>query len=253
MTCPGKPHDGHTEDNQLCPIEWADKEVCYCTGVAHELGVLSLCVYSQSMKEKAHKAREGLRIVETDLLPPGPIVVMVRGRKNGKVSAMEGDLVGNCRCRQVFYANSNGQETLPHKPGQYEECTYHVRFDGPPAAHVLPENAVSFTQNSSQSTEPDRVTFRDEGRILLGGPEGVRRRHPDAFAAGIDFGYYRTCCGTTPGSPHWKGCGTYFFADGQTVIKPDFYTTELWGPARLRIREDTVASDRTFENETRLH
>lgn len=62
---------------------------------------------------------------------------------------------------------------------------------------------------------------------------------------------YRQCCNTVPGSPHWQGCGTYFFVEGQTIIKPEFNPMDPWGPARLRIREDTVASDRTFENETR--
>lgn len=68
--------------------------------------------------------------------------------------------------------------------------------------------------------------------------------------AGLDYGY-RTCCSTHPGSPHWQGCGTYFFAEGQTVIKPDFNPMDPWGRARLRLKEDTGASDRTFENETR--
>jgi hypothetical protein len=76
-------------------------------------------------------------------------------------------------------------------------------------------------------------------------------RQAGKLAAGIDFGYYRTCCSTAPGSAHWKGCGTNFFAEGQVVIKPDFNPMDPWGPARLRIREDVRASDRTFENETR--
>lgn len=90
---------------------------------------------------------------------------------------------------------------------------------------------------------------------------------------GIDYGYedvqtvvvkdmrlipYRKCCATLPGSVHWSHCATNYFAEGQTVLKPDI-RWEL-GPGRvwpfstgLRIKEDAVSSDRTFENETRLH
>lgn len=49
-----------------------------------------------------------------------------------------------------------------------------------------------------------------------------------------------------------------YFADGQTVIKREagFSTGPgrvYWGPDQLRVKEDTASSDRTFENETRLH
>ena len=67
---------------------------------------------------------------------------------------------------------------------------------------------------------------------------------------------YRKCCSSLAGTPHLRGCGVYYFADGQTVIKPDVEWAlgpgRVWPQSsRLRIKEDTVSGDRTFENETR--
>jgi hypothetical protein len=117
----------------------------------------------------------------------------------------------------------------------------------------LPPGPILVGEFTHDGTELVQALYgRQAGKIAA--MEDIYEGDMDSLRArGLVAGYYRTCCSTAPGSPHWKGCGTNFFADGQTVIKPDFNARDPWGPARLRICEDNVASDRTFENETRPH
>jgi hypothetical protein len=94
----------------------------------------------------------------------------------------------------------------------------------------------------------------EEGRVLLGGPEGVRRRHPDVqtvYAQHLRLVPYRGCCHTLEDTTHLRECPSQYFVRGQVVVTGavDF----MLGSARMVMREDTVSSDRTFENETRLN
>lgn len=80
---------------------------------------------------------------------------------------------------------------------------------------------------------------------------------PMVFARHLKFIPYRSCCETLPGFAHSSHCGAHYFAEGQTVIKGEGW---IRGPQnilmvepRYRLKEDTVSSDRTFENETRPH
>lgn len=91
-----------------------------------------------------------------------------------------------------------------------------------------------------------------EGRVKMGvGGELHSTNVRGVWARNGWLTPYRQCCATLPGSVHWQGCSINFFAEGQTVIKPDINTLNPWAPARLRIQEDVGSSDRTFENETR--
>lgn len=65
---------------------------------------------------------------------------------------------------------------------------------------------------------------------------------------------YRTCCHSLMGlDAHEPHCAAKYFADGQRVVRRGWHNDHPFGNPPLRIKPDTVSSDRTFENETRLH
>lgn len=90
--------------------------VCHCVGVTvaplpvHEKYDPG-CVFNQIKAEQ--------RRAEVDLMlsgaQPAPGVARVTRH-------------GNCRCAQVFYADTGFREVLPHKPGEYESCRWHGRL-----------------------------------------------------------------------------------------------------------------------------
>ena len=138
----------------------------------------------------------GPKVVETDLIPPGPILV-------GEFTFPGTDIVQELAGCAGAHHTSDGI-CVGHSPGELVGCAME--------------------------------------------------------SVGIDFGYdaralalipHRWCCGGLPTDRHLNRCPTNFFAEGQTVIKPDLNVMDPWGRARLRIAEDRVSSDRTFENETR--
>lgn len=156
---------------------------------------------------------------------------------HGEIEADGGDVPFGARRRECCETNTsqwhgrpctvNGPEGLPTVESDDYWLARGVRI-----THNLPPGPMVVGEFTHDGTELAQALYgRQAGKL--------------------DFDYYRTCCSTAPGSPHWKGCGTNFFAEGQVFVKPDFNPMDPCGPARLRIREDTVASDRTFENETR--
>lgn len=194
----------------------------------------------------------GPKVVETDLIPPGPMLV---GEFTQPGTEIVRELAGICRVPGCDHDPDNLNCVNPGRWGEQGK----VGFAG--AHHTSDGICVGHSSGELVGCAMENIGAGEEGRILLGGPEGVRRRHPEAFMeAGIDFGYdaralalmpHRWCCGGLPTDRHLDGCPTNFFAEGQTVIKPDVNLTDPWGRARLRIAEDRVSSDRTFENETR--
>lgn len=93
-------------------------------------------------------------------------------------------------------------------------------------------------------------------REQFGGNETQEWGYPPFEPISAMVPVFRACCTTVIGYPHASYCGVHYFAEGQTVTKREGGFSVgpgrvCWGPAQLRIKEDTVSSDRTFENETR--
>lgn len=180
----------------------------------------------------------GVRVVETDLIPPGPIIV---GEFTWDEQGAFQEFTTNKTCR-VPGCDHDPDNLNCVNPGRWGEqgtvgCAgAHHTSDGICVGHS-PGELVGCAMEDIEVDGNDRVALPvSSGHCEVCGFAKVvcRGDHtPWVRGPARDFGY--------------------FFAEKQVVIKPDFNPMDPWGPARLRIAEDKISSDRTFENETRLH
>lgn len=198
--------------------------------------------------------------------PFGPSVAIVADEHCRPHTVIAGTCIFDMST-QSYWLNTNGRSD------GWEELAKEPSDSGPNVCNGKCEPVCAFCEPQRVITEGEMDTVRliesdriPPGPIVVGefthsGTEIVRA------LAGVDFGYdaralalipHRWCCGGLPTDAHLSGCPTNFFAEGQTVIKPDMEWSlgpgSIWpASTRLRIREDKASSDRTFENETRLH
>lgn len=182
---------------------------------------------------------------------------------------------GNCRCEQVveqWAASAGIDRVIPHKPGEYVDCAYHV--NKVTFVNGMGEPIVErFTMDSDDyEEERESIVGYAKESIPPGGVGEIQLSGGDAYAFNLEPNAvyalnmrlipYRGCCETLPGLRHRPGCPSAYFVAGQRVVRPQLnfaddpfghFSDDQFGRAPMQMLEDRVSSDRTFENETRLH
>jgi hypothetical protein len=132
-------------------------------------------------------------------------------------------------------------DRLPPGPGIVGEFTH-------PGTEIVRDLAGDHDWHLGRATED--IDAGGEGQVVLGLDYGYSNVQT-VYARNMRLVPYRGCCGTLEDSTHLPECPSHYFVTGQVVVAGavDF----MLGSARMVMREDTVSSDRTFENETRLN